>query len=129
MIKVEKISGKGRCIVAKQDIPPGTLIEHAPVTAFSGTQRLLSNNGEIFQYFFVQPEEYNQRQNASDGYLVFGLSSLCSHHEHPNAYIEWLEDEVGWWADLIAKREIKPGEEVTLFYTNIDEYANISEFI
>ncbi|MGK7889302.1 MAG: SET domain-containing protein-lysine N-methyltransferase [Leptolyngbyaceae cyanobacterium] len=129
MIKVEKIPGKGRCIVATQSIPLGTLIEHAPVSAFSSTQHLISNNFEVFQYFFVQPQEYNQEQSSCDGYLVFGLSSLCSHHDHPNAGIEWIEDEVGWWANLIAKKEIKPGEEVTLFYTNIAEYTNIDEFI
>ena len=60
------------------------------------------------------------------GYLVFGLASLCNHQEKPNAKVNWIENTIGLWSHLIENntlKDINKGEEVTLFYTNIDEYA------
>jgi len=37
--------------------------------------------------------------------------------------VRWQVDDVGLWAELAALRDIADGEEITLFYTNIAEYA------
>ena len=47
----------------------------------------------------------------------------------PNARVEWVENEVGLWLHLIAQKDIKGGEEVTLFYTNIDQDTDAHKFI
>ncbi|MBZ8181479.1 SET domain-containing protein-lysine N-methyltransferase [Oscillatoria salina] len=125
MIIVKKVQGKGRGIFTTQFIPPGTLLEVAPVSIIPAEQQAALRGTELFKYSFVQPVEYSQSKQVK-GYLVFGLASLCNHEENPNSRVNWIEDEVGMWSYLIAQREIQPGEEVTLFYTNIDEYCDIN---
>ena len=127
-LQVQKIPNKGRGIIATQDIAKGTLIEAAPVISFSLQQIPNINQTELFKYYFVQPQEYQKGENLN-GYFVLGIVSLLNHSEKPNAYIKWLEDEVGLWSHLIAEQDIKAGEEVTMFYTNIDEYADAKQFV
>jgi SET domain-containing protein len=131
MIEVQKISNKGRGIVAIQDIPAGTLIEVAPVVSFPLQQiKPLPNlhETEIFKYYFVQPPEDDNSKNQN-GYLAFGLVSLLNHSKQPNTRINWVEDEVGLWSHLIAEKEIKIGEELTMSYANIEEYNDAKQFI
>lgn len=128
MIAVQKIANKGRGIIATEDIAPETLIEVAPVANFPLQQKLSVNEKEAFQYYFVQPSEYG-KDDKKNGYLVFGLASLCNHADEPNSRVEWVENEIGLWSHLIALKDIKAGEEVTLFYTNIDEYVYAEKFV
>lgn len=126
MIEVKCFPNKGRGIIAKKLIQKGTLIEKAPVVSFPPEQREILNTTELFKYYFVIPSEYERSKNSKNvgGYIVFGLLSLCNHSESPNTYINWAEDEIGLWAHLIASKDIQPGEECLLFYTNIDEYPS-----
>ena len=128
MIEVKKFSSKGRGIIATQNIPKDTLIEIAPVAVIPSEQGTITNQIEVFKYYFVQPSEY-EKSDKVNVYLVFGLASLCNHSENSNARVDWKEDEIGWWSHLIAQEDIKEGEEVTLFYTNIDDYADAEKFV
>ncbi|NEN90496.1 MAG: SET domain-containing protein [Okeania sp. SIO3H1] len=128
MIEVKKIQNKGRGIMATQDIPQGTLMEVAPVEIFPFEPEQTIDETGIFKYYFVSPLEYDKSKNVNR-YLVFGLASFCNHAEKPNSHVEWVENAVGLWAHLIAQKDIKEGEEVTLFYTNIDEYADAQKFV
>ncbi|WP_373536818.1 SET domain-containing protein-lysine N-methyltransferase [Microcoleus sp.] len=128
MIEVKKIHNKGRGIIATQHIPKGTLLEVAPVEAFQFEQKQSINETEVFKYYFVKPSEYSKSKDVKR-YLIFGLASLCNHEKKPNARVEWIEDEIGLWSHLIAQKDINKGEEVTLFYTNIDEYINAYKFV
>lgn len=124
-IEVKVYPGKGRAVVATRRISQGNKVERAPVVAIPAEQLGFIKQTDFFPYYFVKPAEYG-KVGPVPGYIVFGLSSLCNHSPNPNARIEWSEDHVGPWASLVAVRDIKPGEEVTLFYTNIDEYSDIS---
>lgn len=128
MIEVQHIPNKGRGIIATDNIPEGTLLEVAPVASFPLEQVPNMNQTELFKYYFVRRLEYGKGNNVK-GYLVFGLASLCNHKDKPNARVEWSEDEIGLWSRLIAEEYIKAGQEVTLFYTNIDEYADANNFV
>lgn len=128
MIEVKFFPKKGRGILATKPIPKETLIETAPVASFPTEQWQLISKTKMFDYCFVIPSEYEKSQNVG-GYIAFGLSSLCNHSETPNAYINWIKDEIGLWAHLIASKNIQPGEEVLLFYTNINEYPLADEFM
>ncbi|MDY6784392.1 MAG: SET domain-containing protein-lysine N-methyltransferase [Cyanobacteriota bacterium] len=128
MIEVKLFPKKGRGTVATQPISKETLIEVAPVGSFPANQRPTLNETEVFEYYFVIPSEYENSKKVG-GHIVFGLSSLCNHSENPNAYINWVKDEIGLWAHLIALKDIQLGEEVFVFYTNIDEYSSAHEFI
>ncbi|WP_088243331.1 SET domain-containing protein-lysine N-methyltransferase [Calothrix rhizosoleniae] len=128
MIEVRKIAGKGRGIIATEDIAQGSLMEVAPVVVFPAEQRIIVDKTELSQYCFVQPIEYAKSKSAK-GYIIFGLASFCNHTKEPNSYVDWIENEVGIWSHLIAKKEIKAGEEITMFYTNIDEYSEAKKFV
>ena len=128
MIEVKLFPKKGRGIAATKLIPKETIIEVAPVASFPAEQMPLINKTEVFKYYFVIPSEYEKSENVG-GHIVFGLSSLCNHSETPNAYINWVKNEIGLWARLIASKDIQVGEEIFLLYTNINEYSLASEFI
>ena len=128
MIEVKKITGKGRGIIATESIAQGSLLEVAPVIPFPAEQRAIVDKTELFKYYFVQPMEYVENEKAK-GYIILGLASLCNHTEEPNSYVDWVEDKVGIWSHLIAKKDIKVGEEITMFYTNIDEYYEANNFV
>ena len=122
MIEIQLFPQKGRGVVATQLILNGTLIEKSPVVAFPAEQRLIIDRTDGFKYYFVIPSEYDKSQEAG-GYLVFGMASFCNHSETPNTHINWVKEETGLWAHLIASQDIQPGEECFLFYTNINEYS------
>lgn len=128
MIEVKLIPPKGRGVVATTLIKQGTLIEAAPVAAFPKEQWEAIRPTKIFKYCFVRPSEYKTEDNV-DGYLVFGTSTLCNHADAPNAYIEWVENDCGLWAHLIANVDIQPDEEICIFYTNINEYSRANNFV
>ena len=128
MIEVKNIPPKGRGVVASVPIKEGDLIESAPVGPFPKEQWDAIRGTSIFKYCFVRPSEY-QHESDSKGYLVFGLATLCNHSDQPNAYIKWVENELGLWAHLIAKADIEMDEEVSIFYTNISEYALANNFV
>lgn len=128
MIEVKIIPPKGRGIIASQDIPKGTLIEAAPVGIIPLEKKPNKTDIKVFKYHFVPPIEYSNSKNVKR-YIVFGLASLCNHAENYNACVDWIEDEIGLWSHLIAQEDIKRGEEVTLFYTDIDEYADMEKIV
>ena len=122
MIDIKIFPKKGRGVVATEFIAKGTLIEKVPVVSFPAEQRLILDKTEVFKYYFVIPSEYDKTKEVG-GYLVFGLASFCNHSETPNTHINWVEDERGLWAELIASQDIEAGKECLLFYTNINEYS------
>ena len=128
MIEVRNIAGKGRGIVATQDIAEGCVIELAPTAVVPIEHREIVDKTAVSQYYFVRSSDYSGGKDVLS-YLVFGLTSLCNHTDDPNSYVDWVEDELGIWARLLAKRNISAGEEVTMFYTNIDEYSNATKFV
>lgn len=122
MIDVRHIPKKGRGLIAVQPIYAGTLIEVAPVASFPAEERAIVDKTSVFPYYFIQPSEYRQSKE-SRGHFVFGIVSLCNHADEPNACVKWVENEVGLWTHLMALKDIEPGEEVTMYYTNVDEYS------
>jgi len=122
-LKVDRISGKGCGLIVMKTIKKGELIEAAPTCGFPPEHRKTIDKTELSKYCFVKPSEYNDAETPAPGYIVFGLSSFCNHSEKPNAEVKWVEDDLGQWACLTALRDINPGEEVTMYYANIDEYS------
>jgi len=121
-IVLKPIAGKGRGTVAIQPIPKGTLIERAPAATFPAAEREIVDKTLLGDYYFVPPADYRPDHKFVEGHLVLGLCSISNHTQDPNARMIWTEDECGTWGELTATRDIAEGEEVTIFYTNIDEY-------
>jgi len=122
VLTVQDFPSKGRGVVATEAIAKDTLIERAPAASFPAEQRTIIDSTSIAKYYFVLPSEYEENKHVN-GYFVFGLLSLCNHGDTPNAYIDWVKDDVSVWAHLIALQEIPAGTEILLLYTNADEYS------
>jgi hypothetical protein len=129
MLKVVWIKGKDRGTIATKKIEKGDLIEASPTCSFPPEQRELIDKTSLFEYYFVRQSEYSDANKWVNGYIVFGLTSLCNHSKKPNARIQWIEDKCGLWTHLIAIESIDVAEEVTISYTNIEEYPPTKDFI
>lgn len=128
MFRLARIAGKGRGLVARGRIGAGTIIERAPAVRLSAADRRLVDRTALFPYCFADPEGFagaaaGQAGDAHDGFFAFGSLTFCNHAADPNAAVRWQSDEIGFWALLEARRDIAGGEEITLFYTNIADYA------
>lgn len=102
----------GRGLFALADIPAGALIDRAITVEIGEAQtRPLDDMRPIGDYYFAHPE------NARAGLMAYGLMSLCNHAEDANADVLWTNDrEIGWLADLVARRLIRAGDEITYHY-------------
>jgi flagella basal body P-ring formation protein FlgA len=126
-VEVQARPRKGRVVVARQRINAGEVIDSSPAVSVTPQERGHIDKTKLFQYYFVRPDEYHSDKNGP-GYLVFGLASFCSHASHPNAQVQWVQDDIGLWAHLVAKQDIAKGEEITLYYTNVEQYEDHSKF-
>ena len=125
MFRLAKIAGKGRGLLAARAIGAGTVIERAPAVRLSPADRAALGRTVLFPYCFADPASYRRDGGAGhDGLLAFGALTFCNHAANPNAAVRWESDALGLWAELTALRDIAEGQEITLFYTNIDEYAD-----
>jgi uncharacterized protein len=128
MFRLEKVAGKGRGLVASRTIPAGTLVERAPAVRLPAGDRALIEQSALFPHTFADPASYATQEDY--GLLVvFGQLTFCNHSESPNAAVRWEDDEIATWAMLEATRDIASGSEITLYYTNIDQYSAADLFI
>ena len=128
MIDIQLFEGKGRGVIACHAIASGTLIERAPVIAFPAEERDAINKTALFPYYFVDPGLYGHGKASTPGFFALGRCTLCNHADRPNAIVEWVRDDVGPWAEFIALVPIEAGEEITLYYSNLDEYEGAGSF-
>ena len=125
MYRLATIAGKGRGLLAAHAIAAGTVIERAPAVRLSPADRAALDRTALFPYCFADPATYGRKDGLPHGgLLAFGGLSFCNHAARPNAAVRWESDSLGLWAELTALRDIAEGQEITLFYTNIDEYAD-----
>ena len=128
MIKVKEFPSKGRGVVVTKKARKGETLERAPISSFPAEQRSKVNSTEIFEHYFVDSELY-QRSKSVPGYIVYGLISIVNHSPQPNAAVEWHLDGEEGWATLRLLEDLDDGEEVTIAYTNIDEYQNTDQWV
>ncbi len=102
----------GRGLIALSHIPAGALIDRACTVEIDASQaEPLDRMQPIGDYYFAHPE------NDKAGLMAFGMVVLCNHTEDANGDIVWWKsDELGWFADLTARRDIAAGEEITFRY-------------
>ena len=128
MFRLARIAGKGRGLLARGPIGAGMVIERAPAVRLSAVERRQVDRTALFPYCFADPDGFaasaaEEAADGHDGLFAFGSLTFCNHSANPNAAVRWQVDDVGLWAELAALRDIADGEEITLFYTNIAEYA------
>jgi hypothetical protein len=102
----------GRGLIALSPIAASVLIDRACTVEIDATQaEPLDHMQPIGDYYFAHPE------NPKAGLMAFGMVVLCNHTDDANGDIVWWKsDDLGWFADLIARRDIAAGEEITFRY-------------
>ncbi len=106
-----RIAGKGRGVIALAPIAAGEVIDEACTLHLDEAQCTAIETTPAGDHYFMHPED------ETAGLLVLGLPSLCNHAEDNNAATAYRHDEaLGWVLVLTARRDIRPGEEITRRY-------------
>ncbi len=103
-------------------------MESAPTSRFPASERELLKGTQLFEWCFVHPGEFCP-DGEPDGFLVLGAMTLCNHSNEPTAHVCWNVSDLGFWVELKSISQLTPGEEVTLKYTDIDEYGSAVSFV
>ena len=108
MIGIGQSAGKGRGVFAWRHIPAGTLIDEVPVVVVPAAEMEHLRRTVLRDYYFEWgPDE-------TEAALLLGTFALCNHSYEPNAiYIRNVEQRT---IVFFARRDIVPGEEITINY-------------
>lgn len=116
-VRVISFGEDGRGIEATRQISAGDLIERSPVIIVPEHDRKAVDASHVGSYIFmwehgtIGEDLYSQRGRAA---VVLGLTSLVNHSDDPNCTIVRYIDALA--IDLIALRDISPGEELRIDY-------------
>ena len=116
-LAVMDFGGRGRGIVALEDVEPGRLIERSPVLIIPSEDRHAVDKTVIFTYVFMWEHhtvEEDLYKHTGRSAIALGLTSLLSHSFEPNCNFVRHIDEL--FIDVFAKRHIHAGEELTIDY-------------
>jgi SET domain-containing protein len=110
-VKVTEIQGKGRGVVALQDIEKDEVIEYCPVILLSNKEAsfFTKERTPLHFYYLEQPE-------MKRFCLMLGYGSLYNHSKNPNAWIDYDTDEIKDYLIFKAMDKIKAGEEIVYDY-------------
>jgi hypothetical protein len=123
------VMGKGLAVFADTFIPVGEVIMENMYRTICKSEKAALCSSEIYEYLFVDRQQYMDKTTLPcDLHLVFGAISLINHSNIPNCDLIWDPTKDLPTVKLLSTRAITPGEELSIFYTNIDEYP-IEEFV
>ena len=108
MYAIRQIRGKGRGVVATENVPAGAEIVTCPVIVYDWTDAGRIEKTRLGDYNFRFGEE------AKRSCIILGVISLCNHDESPNATVVCREDDEAM--TLVALRPILAGEEICIRY-------------
>jgi len=120
-IKVTNIKGKGRGVVATQNIKKNELIEYCPVVFLSDEEaKLFKKNTTVLHFYYMW-------QYAIGKYcIMMGYGSLYNHSSNPNADVDYDTKKIKDYLVFKATKNIKRGEEIVYNYEFDD---NKEEFL
>lgn len=107
--------GKGRGVVALRPFSAGDLVERAPVIVVPAHEVATLCTTALGRYYYEWGEDDEQAA------LALGYGSLYNHSFEPNLDYEFREDENV--IEYFALRPIASGEELTINYNNLGEFA------
>jgi SET domain-containing protein len=100
--------GKGRAIMADEDIPAGATIETAPVVTFPKEQWKHIAKTQLGEYCYFWGDD------LKSGAMALGMGSLYNHSFAPNArYLRHVQEDT---IEYVALVPISVGEEITINY-------------
>lgn len=116
-IKVDysKVEGKG--IFATNDIEEGELVERCPMVRLGHRSNYI-HDPVLWQYCYTQPKcDCSECKNHGFYFwMVLGYGMIYNHQDIPNT--KWVFNYNSSYADVIASKPIKKGEEVFVSYGN-----------
>ena len=106
-IYVRETAQKGRGVFTAQEIPAGSPIESCPVIVLSSDDTKRVHQTSLHDYYFLW---------GTDGHsaIALGFGSIYNHASDANADYEMDLENTS--IDIVALRDIAPGEEITLNY-------------
>ena len=112
-IKIISIRGKGRGVIATQDIFSGEIIEYCPIIFLSDIEvDFLDNKSDILKfYYLLQPE-------ANRHILIMGYGSMYNHSKDANAEIDYDIKKSQNFIFFRALKVIKAGQEIVFDYNS-----------
>ena len=112
-VRVARIAGKGRGVVADRRLAEGDVIDRAPVIVIPASDWPLIQETVVSRFCFCW------RDGADDTAVALGIGSLMNHSYSPNAFSQRrIRERV---MEFIALRDIEEGEEITLNYNGDPE--------
>jgi SET domain-containing protein len=107
-VRMDVIEGHGRGMFAVRKFVKGELIERAPIIPIDAKKWPSAAKTILSDYAFDWGEK-DEHAAISLGYI-----SIYNHSYSPNAQLEQMEDEL--MMDIIAIRDIEPGEQIMINY-------------
>lgn len=111
LVEIRTTPERGRGVFACKAIPPGAVIEAAPVIVLPARDCSALDRTIIHDYYFHWDGDPD---GEGRGALGLGLVTLCNHSSRPNAQV--YRNHLRLTLDLIATAAIAAGEEVTVDY-------------
>lgn len=105
---VQQHPKKGRGVFTAQRIPAGSSIESCPVIILSPEDTHHIHRTRLHDYYFLWGEDGSSA-------IALGWGSLYNHSSRPNA--DYQMDLAHASIDFVAIRNIEPGQEITVSYT------------
>ena len=107
-LHVKEVSGKGKSVFCSNDIFEGDLIEVCQVIVISSQEVPVLHRTVLHDYYFSWGED------MKDAAIALGFGSIYNHAVDSNA--DFILDFEHNTIDIVAIRDIKSGEEITLNY-------------
>lgn len=123
-IEVRAAGRKGRGVYALKDLAAGDLLERAPGIFFDASQSTELKPTAVFDHLLANPADYAPGNPGNTYALINGGMSYCNHAADNNAVIQWSFEADGLWLQLRVLRPVPAGAEVTIHYTNLEEYPD-----
>ena len=112
-VRMGAVEARGRGMFATRRILKGELIERSPVIVLNEKQWPVAERTILSNYAFDWGEKDEQAA------IALGYVSIYNHSYSPNAQLEQMLDEL--MMEVIAIKDIQPGEEVTINYNGEPE--------
>jgi hypothetical protein len=117
LLRIATMGPRGRGVLADAPIGKGELVERSPVLVIPHQDRAAVDGTIVFTYVFmwehdtIEEDLYRHEGRAA---IALGFTSLLNHSYAPNCtFIRHIDEFV---IDLVALRDIAPGEELTIDY-------------
>lgn len=115
-IKVSDIPGKGRGVIALEDIKKDEIIEYCPVVFLSDEEaKFFDEQNTTLKFYYLYQYALPKRS------LMLGYGSLYNHSKNPNSDIDYNTKNEQNFIIFEALKDIKAGEEIVYDYEFDDD--------